>query len=98
MSFNNGVLTSTNSIGLRGLPGIGFKLDANNDYDMQNKKLVNVEKGTNNDDVVTKSQLDSEIANISIPDTTQFVKKIRGNYDWRSNFTTTAIPNSWKHE
>ena len=75
MSFNNGVLTSTNSIGLRGLPGIGFKLDANNDYDMQNKKLVNVEKGTNNDDVVTKSQLDSEIANISIPDTSQFVKK-----------------------
>ena len=75
MSFNNGVLTSTNSIGLRGLPGIGFKLDANNDYDMQNKKLVNVEKGTNNNDVVTKSQLDSEIANISIPDTSQFVKK-----------------------
>ena len=75
MSFNNGVLTSTNSIGLRGLPGIGFKLDANNDYDMQNKKLVNVEKGTNNDDVVTKSQLDSEIANISISDTSQFVKK-----------------------
>ena len=75
MSYNNGVLTSTNSIGLRGLPGIGFKLDANNDYDMQNKKLVNVEKGTNNNDVVTKSQLDSEIANISIPDTSQFVKK-----------------------
>ena len=75
MSFNNGVLTSTNSIGLRGLPGVGFKLDANNDYDMQNKKLVNVEKGTNNDDVVTKSQLDSEIAKIPSVDTTQFVKK-----------------------
>ena len=78
MSYLNGVLTSTNSsnsIGLRGLPGIGFKLDANNDYDIQNKKLVNVKQGTNNDDVVTKSQLDIEIANISIPDSYKFVKK-----------------------
>ena len=78
MSFYNGVLNFNHfmsSRGLRGLPGIGFKLDANNDYDMQNKKLVNVEKGTNNDDVVTKSQLDSEIAKIPSADTTQFVKK-----------------------
>ena len=36
---------------------IGFKLDSNNDYDMHNKKLVNVQQGTNNDDVVTKSQI-----------------------------------------
>ena len=78
MSFYNGVLNFNhfmNSRGLRGLPGIGFKLDANNDYDMQNKKLVNVKKGTNNNDVVTKSQLDSEIAKIPSADTTQFVKK-----------------------
>ena len=78
MSYQNGASTSTNSmnsIGLRGLPGIGFKLDANNDYDIQNKKMVNVKKGTNNDDVVTKSQLDSEIAKIPSADTTQFVKK-----------------------
>ena len=78
MSFYNGVLNFNhfmNSRGLRGLPGIGFKLDANNDYDMQNKKLVNVKQGTNNNDVVTKSQLDSEIAKIPSVDTTQFVKK-----------------------
>ena len=78
MSYQNGASTSTNSmnsIGLRGLPGIGFKLNANNDYDIQNKKMVNVKKGTNNDDVVTKSQLDSEIAKIPSADTTQFVKK-----------------------
>ena len=78
MSYQNGASTSTNSmnsIGLRGLPGIGFKLDANNDYDIQNKKMVNVKKGTNNDDVVTKSQLDSEISKIPSADTTQFVKK-----------------------
>ena len=78
MSFYNGVLNFNhfmNSRGDRGLPGIGFKLDANNDYDMQNKKLVNVKQGTNNNDVVTKSQLDSEIAKIPSADTTQFVKK-----------------------
>ena len=78
MSFYNGVLNFNhfmNSRGLRGLPGIGFKLDANNDYDMQNKKLVNAKEGTNNNDVVTKSQLDSEIAKIPNVDTTQFVKK-----------------------
>ena len=78
MSFYNGILNFNhfmNSRGPRGLPGIGFKLDANNDYDMQNKKLVNVKQGTNNNDVVTKSQLDSEIAKIPSADTTQFVKK-----------------------
>ena len=75
MSYNNGVLNSVNSIGTRGLPGIGFHLDANNDYDMRNKKMVNVKQGTNNDDAVTKSQLDSEIAKIPSADTTQFVKK-----------------------
>ena len=78
MSFYNGVLNFNhfmNSRGLRGLPGIGFKLDANNDYDMQNKKLVNVKQGTNNNDVVTKSQLDGEIAKIPISDTSLFVKK-----------------------
>ena len=78
MSFNNGILNYDHYSavrGARGLPGIGFKLDANNDYDMQNKKLVNVKQGTNNNDVVTKSQLDSEIAKIPSVDTSQFVKK-----------------------
>ena len=77
MSFYNGVLNFNHfvSSGLRGLPGIGFKLDDNNDYDIQNKKMVNVKQGTHNNDVVTKSQLDSEIAKIPSADTTQFVKK-----------------------
>ena len=78
MSYTNGILNHDDSqglgkIGSRGLPGIGFKLDANNDYDMQNKKLVNVKQGTNNNDVVTKSQLDSEIAKIPSIDTSKFV-------------------------
>ena len=61
--------------GPQGLQGIGFKLDSDNNYDMENKKLVNVKQGTNNNDVVTKSQLDSEIAKIPSVDTTQFVLK-----------------------
>ena len=78
MSYTNGILNHDDSqglskIGLRGLPGIGFKLDANNDYDMQNKKLVNVKQGTNNNDVVTKQYLDSEISKIPSIDTSKFV-------------------------
>ena len=66
MSFYNGILNHYDESGLanikgaRGSPGIGFKLDLNNDYDMQNKKLVNVKQGTNNNDVITKSQLDTK--------------------------------------
>ena len=80
MSYTNGILNHDDSqglgkIGSRGLPGIGFKLDANNDYDMQNKKLVNVKQGTNNNGVVTKSQLDSEIAKIPSVDTSKFMLK-----------------------
>ena len=67
--------TSTTSSGVQGLQGLGFKLNSDGDYDMENKKLVNVKQGTNNNDVVTKSYLDSEIAKIPSVDTTQFVKK-----------------------
>ena len=49
MSFYNGILNHDDihgpgQIGPRGLPGVGFNLDSNNDYDIQNKKLVNVKK------------------------------------------------------
>ena len=61
MSFYNGVLNYnafSAEKGDRGLPGIGFKLDGDNNYDMQNKKLVNVKQGTNPNDVVTKKQIE----------------------------------------
>ena len=60
MSFYNGVLNYNHSAavrGVRGLPGIGFKLDGDNNYDIQNKKLVNVKQGADPNDVVTKSQI-----------------------------------------
>ena len=49
---------SAANTGTVGRPGIGFKLTDTGDYDMQNKKLVNVDEGDNNQDVVNKHQLD----------------------------------------
>ena len=63
MSYSNGLLSdqsyqTANKYVQRGLPGVGFKLTDTGDYDMQNKKLVNVDGGENNQDVVNKHQLD----------------------------------------
>ena len=63
MSYSNGLLSdqsyqTANKYVQRGLPGIDFKLTDTGDYDMQNKKLVNVDEGENNQDVVNKHQLD----------------------------------------
>ena len=62
MSYSNGLLSdqsyqTANKYVQRGLPGVGFKLTDTGDYDMQNKKLVNVKPGINNNDVVIKSQI-----------------------------------------
>ena len=43
--------------GDKGDTGNGYKLTSDGNYDMQNKKLINVKPGTNNDDVVTKNQI-----------------------------------------
>ena len=63
MSYSNGLLSdqsyqTAKKYVQRGLPGVGFKLTDTGDYDMQNKKLVNVDEGENNQDVVNKHQLD----------------------------------------
>ena len=67
MSFYNGVLNYNHDVrGVRGVrgaqgatgpQGVGFKLDGNGNYDIQNKKLSNVGRGTDLNDVVTKSQI-----------------------------------------
>ena len=46
---------------VKGLPGVGFKLTDNGDYDMQNKKLRNVASPQTNNDATTKSYVDSEV-------------------------------------
>ena len=50
-------LTTVPLQGAAGPQGIGFKLTQNGNYDIQNKKLVNVKQGTDPNDVVTKSQI-----------------------------------------
>ena len=47
-------------VGPVGPAGVGYKLDLNGNYDLENKKLVNVKQGVNSDDAITKSQLDTK--------------------------------------
>ena len=76
MSFYNGILESlaftSGGVGERGPrgfpgpngdkgdPGDGYKLTSDGNYDIENKKLVNVNPGTNAKDVINKSQLDTK--------------------------------------
>ena len=67
MSYSNGKLSEeTISHGkiveiVKGLPGVGFKLTDDGDYDIQNKKLRNVASPQTNDDATTKSYVDTEV-------------------------------------
>ena len=47
---------------VKGLPGVGFKLTDDGDYDMQNKKLRNVASPQANTDATTESYVDSEVS------------------------------------
>ena len=40
---------------VRGPPGIGFNVTSDRNYDMSNKKLTNMAKGTASSDAVTKN-------------------------------------------
>ena len=48
--------------GLRGLPGIGFRLTSDNNYDISNKKLTNVKNGDADNDVMVKSQIEGYVS------------------------------------
>ena len=67
MNYSNGKLSEeTISHGkiveiVKGLPGVGFKLTDDGDYDIQNKKLRNVASPQTNDDATTKSYVDTEV-------------------------------------
>ena len=68
MSFYNGILNhydihESSQVGQRGLPGIGFKLDDDNNYDIENKKLTNVKNGDADHDVMVKSQIEGYVSN-----------------------------------
>ena len=63
MSYSNGLLpsttTSTNK-SQRGLPGIGFKLTADGNFDINGKLLTNVAGPVNGDDATNKNYVDAE--------------------------------------
>ena len=65
MTFYNGLLSDIGSDeGLRGpqgFPGVGFELDADGNYDIENKKLTNVATPTATHDAATKKYIDDEI-------------------------------------
>ena len=46
--------------GDKGEQGNGFKLTSDGNYDIENKKLVNVGQAINNNDAITKRQLDTK--------------------------------------
>ena len=61
--------TKTDSSSIQGIPGpqgIGYKLDANGNFDIENKKLTNVKNGDENNDVMNKSQIESYVSNKTI--------------------------------
>ena len=63
--------------GLRGSPGVGFSLTRDGNYDMNNKKLKNVDEGVESSDAITKHQLETAInskINTS-PSLNNYVKK-----------------------
>ena len=64
--FNERTSTKTDSSSTKGPPGrqgIGYKLDANGNFDIENKKLTNVQNGDMDKDVMTKSQIEGYVSN-----------------------------------
>ena len=60
MSYSNGLLPSTTSSTnepQRGLPGIGFKLTDDGNFDLDNKQMKNLSGGTDKSDAVNYGQL-----------------------------------------
>ena len=49
--------------GATGVSGTGFNLRSDGNYDMTNKKLTNMAKGTASSEAVTKNQLDTAVYN-----------------------------------
>ena len=49
--------------GAVGPPGPGFKLTADGNYDIDNRKLTNMKAGTDAGDVMRKDQIETELAN-----------------------------------
>ena len=64
MSYSNGLLSSSSTMspqqGLRGIPGVGFKLTDDGNYNIDGKRLTNVGEPTGDNDATTKAYFESE--------------------------------------
>ena len=57
MSYSNGLFSSSKYISGShsvGTAGMGFKLTIDGDYDINTKKLTNLDEGVDSDDAITK--------------------------------------------
>ena len=66
MGYSNGILESevkggSGERGEQGLPGIGFKLTDDGDFDIDSRRLTDVGKPIENSDATTKAYVDGEI-------------------------------------
>lgn len=57
-----GSSVKNSAVAIRGPPGVGFKRTADGDYDMQNKRLVNVVVGKDKRDAINKDYLDAIVS------------------------------------
>ena len=62
MSYSNGLLPTSSSTmsQQRGLPGVGFKLTDDGNYDIDGKRKTNVGEPTGENDATTKAYFESE--------------------------------------
>ena len=58
----------------------GLKLDSNNNYDIQQKRLANTGEGIDGGDAVTKHQMETGLA--TKPDLTSVLLLDGKNHDW----------------
>ena len=68
MGFWNGQNTSSHSVGGKGPlgpAGAGFKLTSDGNFNLENKKLTNVADATQQNEAVTKNQLDGKPDSVS---------------------------------
>ena len=56
MSYSNSLLETPSTKIIEGIPGVGFKLTTDGNYDMENKKFTNLKPGIDDSDVLTKKQ------------------------------------------
>ena len=72
---HSSTVSDTASSSVQGPPGIGYKVDANGNYDIQNKKLTNVKNGDLPTDVMNKSQIEGYVGNKTQYLDDKFVKR-----------------------